>query len=78
MNSNAIKYNSEFMMNNETINELINSKNIFDNLMCGVCIKNLDGEVVYLNRYLKELLNDSKLYGEKERDKEIIKKEELE
>lgn len=77
MNSNAIKYNSEFMMNNETINELINSKNIFDNLMCGVCIKNLDGEVVYLNRYLKELLNDSKLYGEKERDKEIIKKEEF-
>lgn len=77
MNSNAIKYNSEFMINNETINELINSKNIFDNLMGGVCIKNLDGEVVYLNRYLKELLNDSKLYGEKERDKEIIKKEEF-
>ncbi|MDU4939412.1 MAG: ATP-binding protein [Clostridium sp.] len=77
MNNNAIKYNREFMIHNEQINELIDSQNIFDNLMCGVYIKNLDGEMVYLNRYLKELFNDSNLYGEKEIHKEIIEKEDF-
>jgi len=65
------------MINNEPINELIDSQNIFDNLTCGVYIKKLDGELVYLNKFVEELLNDSNLYMEAERHKEIIEKEDF-
>lgn len=75
--NNTMKYNRDFMIHNEAINELIDSQNIFDNLTCGVYIKNLDGELVYLNSYLKELFNDSNLYREAERHKEIIEKEDF-
>ena len=74
MNNNTMKYNRNFMINNEPINELIDSQNIFDNLTCGVYIKKLDGELVYLNKFVEELLNDSNLYMEAERHKEIIEK----
>lgn len=77
MNNNTMKYNSEFMLHNEPINELINSQNILDNLMCGIYIKKLDGELVYLNKFIEELLNDSNLYSEAERHKEIIEKEDF-
>ena len=66
MNNNTMKYNRNFMINNEPINELIDSQNIFDNLTCGVYIKKLDGELVYLNKFVEELLNDSNLYMEAE------------
>lgn len=77
MNNNTMKYNRNFMINNEPINELIDSQNIFDNLTCGVYIKKLDGELVYLNKFVEELLNDSNLYMEAERHKEIIEKEDF-
>ncbi|MDB2115626.1 MULTISPECIES: PAS domain-containing sensor histidine kinase [Clostridium] len=77
MNNNTMKYNRNFMINNEPINELIDSQNIFDNLTCGVYIKKLDGELVYLNKFVEELLNDSNLYREAERHKEIIEKEDF-
>ncbi|MDB2107381.1 PAS domain-containing sensor histidine kinase [Clostridium paraputrificum] len=77
MNNNTMKYKRNFMINNEPINELIDSQNIFDNLTCGVYIKKLDGELVYLNKFVEELLNDSNLYREAERHKEIIEKEDF-
>ena len=77
MNNNTMKYNRNFMINNEPINELIDSQNIFDNLTCGAYIKKLDGELVYLNKFVEELLNDSNLYMEAERHKEIIEKEDF-
>ena len=77
MNNNTMKYNRNFMINNEPINELIDSQNIFDNLTCGVYIKKLEGELVYLNKFVEELLNDSNLYMEAERHKEIIEKEDF-
>ena len=77
MNNNAIKYNREFMIHNEAINKLIDLQNIFDSLTCGIYIKNLDGELIYLNKFVEELLNDSNLYMEAERHKEIIKKEDF-
>lgn len=75
--NNTMKYNRNFMIHNEAINELIDSQNIFDNLTCGIYIKNLDGELIYLNKFVEELLNDSNLYREAEIHKEIIEKEDF-
>ena len=77
MGNDIREYNSDFMIEEELISQSIDFQNIFDNLKCGIYIKRIDGKLVYLNRFLKELLKDSNLHEARKIHKEIIKEEDL-
>lgn len=77
MGNNVKKYNSDFMIEEEPTSELIDFQNIVDSLKCGIYIKKLDGKLVYLNRFLKELIKDSNLYEARKIHKDIISEEDL-